>query len=296
MDENLRWSKKRSLWLLTMYAGAAAGAFPAYSPTAALTSSALAVVFLCGFTVGFHRGFIHGSFRTYRWLERLLLYLATLNGFGGLLQMFRKHELRDYWQNQPEAPAYYGYRHGLWRDYLWYLHLDHLGPEPAGLRIEGGWRTDRFLLGLDRHWMAHQVLFGTLLWLAGGWPLVVWGVCVRISTTTTGIWLVNYLVHKHGYRNFELAGCTEEGRNSLWVGALSLGEGWHNNHHAFPQSARYGVQWWEFDAGYLCIRLLETLGLVWEVKTFEDQCPRPNLRPVCPWCGAADRPLTLGGS
>jgi stearoyl-CoA desaturase (delta-9 desaturase) len=110
---------------------------------------------------------------------------------------------------------------------------------------------------------------------------------VRISVTSTGIWLVNYLVHKHGYQNFELDGCAEQGRNSLWLGALSMGEGWHNNHHAYPRSARLGFHSWELDPGYWWICFMRWSGLAWEVQTFEDFEARPNLHPRCPWCGGS---------
>jgi stearoyl-CoA desaturase (delta-9 desaturase) len=103
-----------------------------------------------------------------------------------------------------------------------------------------------------------------VLYLVGGWPFVVWGMCVRLVVTYHSTWLVNSASHTFGYRNFEVSDLST---NCWWVALVTYGEGWHNNHHAFPTSARHGLRMWEIDPAYGFIRLLESVGLAWDVRT-----------------------------
>ncbi|HVR75333.1 MAG TPA: acyl-CoA desaturase, partial [Planctomycetota bacterium] len=276
----VRWSPVRSCWLLANCVGAVFEAVPTLTCRSFGVFVVTSAVLLClGFSVGLHRGVIHRSFKTYGWMEMILMLLATLNGFGGIISLSRMHELRDHWQNQSCAPEFYVYRRGPWRDYLWYLHMDYHGPgrfEPALCRELSRKPLYRFL---EKAWLPLAMAFGALLYLIGGWRWVVWGICVRVAVCLTGVWLVNYVCHKHGYRSFRLHGCIEEGRNSLLLGVISMGEGWHNNHHAHPDSAQMGIAWWELDPGFTCIRILERLTLVWDVRTIQDAKPRKGLYP-----------------
>jgi fatty-acid desaturase len=95
-----------------------------------------------------------------------------------------------------------------------------------------------------------------------GLSLLVWGVFVRIVVSWHGSWAINSVTHRYGYRNYET---DEDSRNNMIIALFSGGEGWHNNHHADPRSARFGHHWWELDAGYRVIRLLELCGLAWNV-------------------------------
>ena len=120
-----------------------------------------------------------------------------------------------------------------------------------------------------------QVLMGGTMMeaLQFGASLLVWGVFVRTVVVWHQTWAVNSVTHLWGYRNY----ATDEGsRNNVFVGILSNGEGWHNNHHADPRSAKHGHRWWEFDSTYLTIRALERLGLVWDVVR-----PNPHLAARC---------------
>ena len=113
-------------------------------------------------------------------------------------------------------------------------------------------------------------------WL--GWGGVIWACCGRIFVSQLGHWLVNYVCHTSGTLRYELDGAGEEGRNHWLFGALSMGEGWHNNHHAWPDSARFGIGWREPDPGWWMVCVLERLGLAWDVQTMETVALRPNAR------------------
>ena len=104
---------------------------------------------------------------------------------------------------------------------------------------------------------------GWAVWdLRTGVSLVLWGMFFRLACVLHVTWLVNSASHIWGYRNYETR---DNSRNLWWVGLLAFGEGWHNNHHAFPGRARHGHRWWEFDLTYRTICLLEKCGLVWNV-------------------------------
>jgi sn-1 stearoyl-lipid 9-desaturase len=107
-------------------------------------------------------------------------------------------------------------------------------------------------------------LLAVALYLIGGWPFVVWGMCVRLVVTYHSTWFVNSASHTFGYRNFDVSDLST---NCWWVALITYGEGWHNNHHAFPTSARHGLRPWEVDLSYAFIRMLKTVGLAWDVRT-----------------------------
>jgi stearoyl-CoA desaturase (delta-9 desaturase) len=160
---------------------------------------------------------------------------------------------------------------------------------------------ERFYKQLERNlWQLWIVILSWTVFFAGGFiaevllggtpmeavqfgaSLVIWGVFVRTVVVWHQTWAVNSISHLWGYRNYE----TDEGsRNNLFVGIISNGEGWHNNHHSDPRSAKHGHRWWELDTTYLTIRLLVMLGLAWDVVT-----PTAR-RPQC----AADGRLTTRG-
>ncbi|MFP5380159.1 MAG: fatty acid desaturase, partial [Vicinamibacteria bacterium] len=104
---------------------------------------------------------------------------------------------------------------------------------------------------------------GLILLAVGGWPMVLWGIFFRVTFGLHATWLVNSATHMWGSRRFQTK---DDSRNSWWVALLTFGEGWHNNHHAHPVSARHGLAWYEVDLNYYGIKTLELLGLAWDVK------------------------------
>jgi sn-1 stearoyl-lipid 9-desaturase len=196
-----------------------------------------------------------------------------------VLRLMAMHDIRDHWQNQPAAPAYYAYDHGTLTDFWWYLHCSHHArPDQRQPQIPADHGADPALRLLDATWMLQQLPVALLLYATLGWGGVVWAACGRVVVSQLGHWLVNHICHTRGSRRFEILGSGEEGRNNLFFGALSMGEGWHNNHHAWPDSARFGMAWYELDPGYLCIALMRRLGLVWDVRTWAEVPIRPTAR------------------
>jgi stearoyl-CoA desaturase (delta-9 desaturase) len=124
-------------------------------------------------------------------------------------------------------------------------------------------RRDKFHSWISRwHWVPITVL-GVLLFVIGGWRYLLWGIFFRTVIGLHSTWLVNSATHMWGRQRFSTH---DDSRNSFWVALLTFGEGWHNNHHAFPQSARHGMTWHEFDPNWYGISVLRVLGLAWDVK------------------------------
>jgi fatty-acid desaturase len=109
-----------------------------------------------------------------------------------------------------------------------------------------------------------------ILFAIGGWAMVVWGVAARVVLAWHATWFVNSLSHIYGERPHSTS---DDSTNNWFVALLTFGEGWHNNHHAFPTSARHGLEWFQFDMNWIAIRILEKLGLATQIKT-------PEIKPL----------------
>jgi len=132
---------------------------------------------------------------------------------------------------------------------------------------------DPFHVWLSKwHWMTNVVV-GFALLAIGGWTYVLWGIFFRTTFGLHATWLVNSATHLWGRRRFQTR---DDSTNNWWVAILSFGEGWHNNHHAHPTSARHGLAWYEFDQNWICISLLKKLGWAWDVKVAKLKQPVPH--------------------
>ena len=222
-----------------------------------------AVVGGMGMCVGFHRLLTHRSFKCPRWLEYLLALLGTLCLQGGPIEWVAQHRQHHQHADEPGDP--HSARQGFWWSHmLWILWAP---PDAARRAVARRYAPDLlqvpFYVFLERTHFWLSVLLGIGLYLLGGWPFVVWGMFVRIVVTYHCTWLVNSASHTFGYRNFAV---DDLSTNCWWVALLSYGEGWHNNHHAFPTSARHGLRPWEIDLSYAFIRSLQAVRLAWDLR------------------------------
>ncbi|RSZ38183.1 MULTISPECIES: acyl-CoA desaturase [unclassified Variovorax] len=277
-EGEVRYAPIKSLWFSGMAVAALVGGcfFPRWDAFALFVFST-AFVLLFGHSLGSHRQLIHHSFRCPRWLRRALIYCGVLVGLAGPLGILRQHELRDYAQRLPVCHDYLRHGRGFWTDAWWQLHCElHLSRSPS-IRIEPLVANDRFLYWLERTWMLQQLPVAAIFYLWGGWAFVFWGVCARVTAGVLGHWLIGWFAHNHGAMNYEVRGAAVQGRNIPWTSLLTMGESWHNNHHAFPGSARLGLAPGEWDPGWWMLRLLERVGLVWDLRLPESLPPRPEL-------------------
>ncbi len=271
------WAPVKSLWYSIMLLVAVIAGPLTWSFEAAAVCGLLTAITLCvGHSVGLHRLLIHRSFECPKWLEYCLVYAGTLVGMGGPRRMTAMHEFRDWCQRQSECHPFYIHKSGWLMDYVWNLHsefrLDHspeFDPEPAIA-------DDRFYRLLDRFWMLAQLPLAITLYAVGGVPWLVWGICVRVVLSLTGHWFVGYLAHNYGEITWAIDDASVQGHNVPGLGLITMGESWHNNHHAFPESARLGLTAWQLDPGWWFVSGLKRLGLVTRVTLPEDHPARPE--------------------
>jgi stearoyl-CoA desaturase (delta-9 desaturase) len=247
----------------------------------ALAVTADIVMGSLGINVGYHRLLTHRSFACPRWLERTLAVIGVCCRQGTPLQWVAVHRMHHQHSDDGEDP--HSPRTGFfWSHFGWILIYD---PAIWGAstydRYGRDLLRDRFYKNLERPRVTRRIHAAqSLAFLGAGalvgwlttwsWPgalqagliALVWGVFVRTVLTWHITWSVNSLSHVWGYRNFATS---DNSRNNWLVALLTLGEGWHNNHHALPRSAAMGLRWWEVDVQYLIILLLERLGLAWDV-------------------------------
>ena len=274
----VHWKPIKSLWISAM-TGIALLAGPIYATwdAVALFLVTTAVTVCLGHSLGMHRRLIHRSYDCPLWLERLFVYLGTLVGMAGPYGMIRQHDIRDWAQRKPACHPYLAHRSSMRRDGWWQLHCELKLAHPPQLVIEQRVASDPFYRFIESTWMAQQLPWALLFFAIGGLPWVVWGICARVAASVTGHWLVGYFAHNRGPRSWHLEGAGVQGYNVPYCGLITMGEAWHNNHHAFPASARLGLQDNEPDPGWYVLRALVRLGLVWNVKTPEQLPPRANL-------------------
>lgn len=216
-----------------------------------------------GICVGYHRLLTHRSFKCPRGLEYALATLGALTMEGGPIDWVthhrQHHQFSDHDGDPHSARDGFWWSHVFWMlwtpsDAEWELTVQRYSPDLARVPYY------RFL---GRMYVWLSVLLAAGLYALGGWPFVVWGMFVRLVFTYHHTWLVNSASHTFGYKNFKIA---DGSTNCWWVALFSYGEGWHNNHHAFPTSARHGLRGWEIDPAYGFIRLLKSLGLAWDLR------------------------------
>jgi stearoyl-CoA desaturase (delta-9 desaturase) len=277
----VRFDLGKTLWLWGMAISGLAIGIPAATPSTLAASSVLLCLTLClGHSVGLHRGIIHRTYEAPRAVRNTLAYLCVLTGLGGPLSWARFHAVRDYWQNHPDCPRYFAYRHSLARDFIWNLHMRF---EPADARADHRLPPDvlgdPWLRFLERTWPLHNLGLALAILAAFGPGAVAVCVCARIATSITAHWFIGYAAHVWGERRFEIAGAAESGTNVWLLGVLSFGEGFHNNHHALPGSARMGMRARDLDLGWLAIRALEVLRLVRGVRAWHRAGPPRTLAP-----------------
>jgi stearoyl-CoA desaturase (delta-9 desaturase) len=238
---------------------------------------ALSALTAVGVTVGFHRLFTHRAFDAPRPVKAVLAVLGSMAVEGPVLKWVATHRLHHQHADDPDdphSPHLHGHGlRGLARG-LWHAHVGWLfDPDPPGLaRYAGDLRRDRLLSEISRLfpiWVAIGLLVPAALGglLTGTWPGAAVGLLcgglARVFLVHHVTWSINSVCHLWGAQPFDTR---DESRNNVFFGVVALGEGWHNNHHAFPTSARHGLEWWQVDVSYWIIRGMAAVGLAWDVR------------------------------
>jgi stearoyl-CoA desaturase (delta-9 desaturase) len=216
-----------------------------------------------GIGMGYHRLLTHRGYKTPKWVEYVFTTCGTLALEGGPIAWVATHRIHH--QNtDKEGDPHSPHDGGLWAHMGWIItgramHRDRseLLPYVPDLR------KDKFHLWISKWHVIPSIAIAVIFYFIGGWPWVFWGVLLRTVVSLHATWLVNSATHIWGSRRFATS---DSSTNSFWVAVLTFGEGWHNNHHAAPQSARHGLKWYELDVNWYGIFTLKMLGLAWDIK------------------------------
>jgi stearoyl-CoA desaturase (Delta-9 desaturase) len=222
----------------------------------ALLATMYSLVIL-GLTIGFHRMLTHRSFRPHPVVKAVLLLLGSMAGEGGALEWAAthiKHHAQSDREDDPHSPV-----EGLFHAHVGWLFKDGMADPNIYCRHL---LKDRVVVFISYTFLLWVALGFVIPFLIGGWTGLLWGGLVRMFLVNHVIWSVNSLCHTFGKREFE----TNDRSHNEWIlGVLCVGEGWHNNHHAFPRSAFTGLHWWQVDLSGYIIWVLERFGLAQDV-------------------------------
>ncbi len=266
LQGDVHYAPLKSAWFLGMASTALIGGVVSFTWVAfSVFLLTTAVVLLLGHSLGSHRKLIHNSYQCPKWLEYTLVYFGVQVGLAGPLGLLKQHELRDYAQRLPDCHDYLRHGRSFWIDAWWQLNCELRLANPPRLDLEQRIANNLFYQLLERTWMAQQIPPALLFYALGGWGFVFWGVCARITAGVFGHWLVGYFAHNHGGMRYEVRGAAVQGRNIRFTSLITMGECWHNNHHAFPGSARLGLFAGEWDPGWWTLVVLNKVGLVWDI-------------------------------
>jgi len=210
-----------------------------------------------GVTIGFHRMLTHRSFHPHPVVKFLLLVFGSMAVEGPAVEWATthiKHHARADHEGDPHSPV-----EGFFHAHIGWMFHD---LDPANAIYGRHLTNDPLIMFVNRTFVLWVALSLLIPFLIGGWTGLLWGGLVRICLTHHVTWSVNSVCHTFGKREFETP---DQSRNEWLVGLLAFGEGWHNNHHAFPRSAFHGLHWWQLDLSGSIIWMLERFGLVKEV-------------------------------
>lgn len=211
-------------------------------------------------TGGYHRYFAHRSYKTSRAFQAVLAVLGTTTMQKGPIWWTSRHVIHHKYSDKlsdVHSPRQYGF----WHAHVgWLLFNKHSATD---MRYVKDWAAYPELVWLEKyHWMA-PITLAILCYCLAGWS----GVVVGLGWSTVVFWhstfLINSAAHRWGNQRYQTG---DDSRNNWFLALLTMGEGWHNNHHHCQHSAKQGFRWWEIDATYYILRLLEFFGLIWELK------------------------------
>ncbi len=219
-----------------------------------------------GIGIGYHRLLTHRGFTTSKWMTRFLATCGTIALQSGPISWVTTHRLHHAFTDTDRDP--HSPRNGIWWSHMGWIFKGtaQIQPEAVMQRYSPDLMKDPYLRFIDKYYYFATIFLAIGLFAVGGWSILFWAVALRIVASWHFTWLVNSATHLWGYRRFETR---DDSRNNVLVAAVTFGEGWHNNHHAFPRSAKHGLTWKEFDINWYQLRILETFGLIKNVYAYD---------------------------
>jgi len=216
-----------------------------------------------GISLGYHRLHTHRSYKVPLWMEYFFAVCGALTLEAGPIFWVATHRIHH--QKSDHAGDPHSPHDGAWWSHIGWILFGETNHNNT--RLMSKYAPDlakhKFYIWLNNwHWVPMVALGGILLAI-GGWSLMFWGIFLRVTLGLHATWLVNSATHMWGSRRFSTK---DDSRNSWWVALLTFGEGWHNNHHAHPTSARHGLAWYEFDISWITLTMLKAFGIAKQVR------------------------------
>ena len=227
-----------------------------------------------GVTIGFHRMLTHRSFKPHPAVKLVLLILGSMSVEGAALDWAAthiKHHAQADREGDPHSPV-----EGFFHSHVGWLFKDRMADPNVYCRYL---LKDPIVVFVSRTFLLWVVVSLVIPFAIGGWTGLLWGGLVRMFLTHHVTWSVNSVCHVWGHSPFKTA---DHSANNFPIAIVSLGEGWHNNHHAFPASARHGLHWWQFDATYILIRAMSMVGIAWDIRTPGQPAMQAKLKSPAP--------------
>jgi fatty-acid desaturase len=219
-----------------------------------------------GVGLGYHRLLTHRSFKAPKWLEYTLTVFGAMAIQDDAPKWVTTHRIHHQFTETDKDP--HSTKPGFWWAHLGWIIRGTANDHDAATiqKYVPDLMKDKFHVALARFYYLPLLVSGVILFAIGGWSMVLWGVFARVVFGWHSTWFVNSATHFWGKREFETK---DDSTNSAWVAILTFGEGWHNNHHAQPSSARHGLKWYQFDQNWLTIKLFEKLGWAKQIRLFD---------------------------
>ena len=230
------------------------------TPASIVCCIALYLVRMFGVTAGYHRYFAHRTYKTSRVFQFILAFIAQSSAQKGALWWAAHHRAHHLNSDQPED------LHSPVQDGFWYSHMLWLFDRTSATDFARIPDLARYpeLRFLNKFYLAPPIMLGAAVFWFLGWPGLFMGFFVSTVITWHATFTINSLSHVFGKRRYAT---TDDSRNNWFLAIITLGEGWHNNHHRFSSSVRQGFYWYEYDISFYVLKVLSWFGIVWKLRT-----------------------------
>lgn len=210
--------------------------------------------------LGYHRYFSHNAFKTSRFFQFIIALLAQSSGQTGVLQWSAQHLKHHKYSDTPKdehSPKYQGF---LYSHFLWIIDKKHSNVDYSYVKHFTKYKE---LMFLNKYHMLPMISLGILTYLIGGFSVFIFGYVLSSILIYHSYWSINSISHIFGYQTYNTK---DDSKNNFLLSILTFGDGWHNNHHKFPQKANTAIKWYEIDLVYQCMKILNFFKIIWDVK------------------------------
>jgi stearoyl-CoA desaturase (delta-9 desaturase) len=234
-----------------------------------------------------HRYFSHRTYKTSRWFQFVMAFVAQTSCQRGVL-WWAAHHRKHHLHSDDERDLHSVRQDGFWHAHMFWVYDHNSETDMKRVQDFAKYPELRFL---DRFFLLPPLVVGFGIWLAFGWPGLLIGFLASTALNWHATWVINSLCHVFGNRRWDTK---DDSKNNLWLALLTFGEGWHNNHHHYMNSVRQGFYWWEIDITYYILKAMSWVGLVWDLKEPPKRLLEEGLRRDAEKAAKSEKKLAAG--